>query len=154
MTTGRKPLPTNLKLLKGTVNTTREKGKNEPKPKTENIRMPAGMPASARRHWKPLLRMLRDAGIMTVADTVALEALCIVYARWREANEAIAESGLLVRDQGRRLPKLNPYVRIANQSFDQLKSMLAEFGMTPSSRTRVNSTKGEDSEPADGWGTL
>lgn len=111
------------------------------------------MPAEARKYWKPMLRMLQDAKIVTNADVQALEALCIVYARWREANAQLEKTGLLVKTPNG-YPAQSPYLAIANKAFDQMKAMLTEFGMTPSSRTRVRTTESDGGGGAGDWGGL
>ncbi|MCP3849352.1 MAG: phage terminase small subunit P27 family, partial [Gammaproteobacteria bacterium] len=67
MTAGRKPVPTALKLIKGTDQPCRINDK-EPKPKSDNIKMPVGMSADAKKHWKQVSKQLKEAGILTNLD--------------------------------------------------------------------------------------
>jgi P27 family predicted phage terminase small subunit len=46
-------------------------------------------------------------------------------------------------------PILNPHLAVANQAYTRMKAMLVEFGMTPSSRTRLVGASGEsEDDPA------
>ena len=47
-----------------------------------------------------------------------------------------------------RLPMQSPYLAIANKAMEQMRAMLTEFGMSPSSRTRVHVTPPRQGENA------
>lgn len=94
----------------------------------------------AKKEWERLAPMLEKAGLLTVVDADALEMYCEAYARWRHANRQIAKYGVMVRTKNSTFPVPSPYLPIANRAFDQMKQMINEFGMTPSSRTRVSVT--------------
>ncbi len=84
--------------------------------------------------------MLADAGIVTRIDRDALASYCELFTRWVDANQRIREHGIIVKGKDG-IPAQSPYFRISAITFDQMKSLLVEFGMTPSSRARVKSTK-------------
>jgi P27 family predicted phage terminase small subunit len=44
------------------------------------------------------------------------------------------------------LPMQSSYLSIANRCFDQLRAMLTEFGMTPSSRSRISAFPPQEEE--------
>ena len=136
---GRKPLPTRLKLVKGTLRKHRVRS-DEPTPGTENVAPPGYMSKAARKQWEITCPQLLDAGVMTDMDVDALAMYCEAFARWRDANEQIKKHGPVVMAKSG-FPVQSPYVAISNKAFDQMKSMLTEFGMTPSSRTRVSTVK-------------
>ena len=53
-----------------------------------------------------------------------------------DAEDALKKHGVLVKSpNGSPMP--NPYLAIANKAMEQMRALLAEFGMSPSSRTRV-----------------
>ena len=58
------------------------------------------------------------------------------YATWVEAEKAQLEHGLLVKGRDG-APAVNPFRKVANEAYDRTRQLLVEFGMTPSSRTRV-----------------
>jgi P27 family predicted phage terminase small subunit len=89
---------------------------------------------------------LYDCGILTEADTSALELMCQVYGRMREAEEEVASEGMVVTTTSGNVIQ-NPYLGIVNRSADQLAKLYSEFGMTPSSRSRVQ--KADEEKEAD-----
>lgn len=80
--------------------------------------------------------MLDRIGVLTEIDGTALAIYCQAYSTWVEATERIKKTGMIVKAPSG-YPIQNPYLAIANKAIDQMKSLLAEFGMTPSSRSRV-----------------
>lgn len=139
---GRKPLPSYLKVLKGTDQPCRM-NKAEPKPKSDKIKMPSSLSDNAKKHWRIVCKQLTDAGIMTNLDVYALAMYCEAFARWKDANDSIIRFGIVVKTPNG-FPVQSPFLQIANKAFEQMRTMLVEFGMTPSSRTRV-SVKNADS---------
>jgi P27 family predicted phage terminase small subunit len=82
-------------------------------------------------------RQLRQLGLVTLIDRAALSAYCALWSRWIDAEAKVREKGSVVRgSEGN--PIMNPYLRVASRALDQMKAMLIEFGMTPSSRSRVS----------------
>lgn len=136
---GKKPLPTDLKIVKGTDRPDRI-NKNEPKPAADNIKPPRGLSAEARKQWRVISKQLIDAGMITNIDVSALAMYCETYVIWRKEIDYIHEHGTMLGD------KRSPRLINAEHAFDKLKAMLVEFGMTPSSRTRVSSSVEKDSE--------
>ena len=68
-----------------------------------------------------------------------LALYCQAYGRWVEAEKEAAVHGLVVRTKSGMLIQ-NPYLGIANRAAKQTQEFLVEFGMSPSSRTRVTAT--------------
>ena len=144
---GRKPKPTHLKIISGNPGH-RPLNKAEPKPKAATTRAPAGLSKLARKHWAVVARQLTDAGILTELDKPALVLYCAAWARWREATLEVQKRGMLVKAPSG-YPMQNPYLAIANKAFEQMQKMMAEFGMTPSSRSRIQIEPGAVEDPLD-----
>jgi P27 family predicted phage terminase small subunit len=91
-------------------------------------------------------------GLLTELDVTALALYCQVYSRWVEAEKKLASLGMLIKTHND-LPMQSPYLSIANRCFDQLRAMLTEFGMTPSSRSRISAFPPEEQEddPFEQW---
>lgn len=141
---GRRPKPTALKLLTGADKKHPER-LNDREPRLEPGLPPAPreLTPRAKREWRRLGRLLLAANIPTELDALALGALCQSYARWIEAQEAIARTGLLVRgDKG--IPRINPLLAISRDCQAEYTRLLTEFGMTPSSRSRIRVEKAEE----------
>lgn len=148
---GRKPVPTKLKVVRGTAQPCRT-NQDEPKPANDHIKMPLGLSKRAKSQWRKVCRQLQDAEIITNVDTHALAMYCEAFARWAEANQEIERFGAVVKSPSG-FPVQSPYLQIANKAFDQMKGMLIEFGMTPSSRTKVSRVKKEQPDDKE-WGEL
>lgn len=141
---GRKPKPTHLKILQGNPGR-RPLPADEPKLEPCFPDPPNHLSEAARKHWGEVGGMLHEAGILTAVDADALAAYCELHARWVEANEKIREYGLVIKSPSG-APVQSPYFKISAITFDAMKAMLVEFGMTPSSRARVKSTKTKEVE--------
>jgi len=145
MTTGRKPTPTRLKLIKGNPGK-RAINKAEPKiPLSKQIRAPSFLSPDAKTEYKRVANMLSPLGVLSDADLKALELYAETYSTWREATVKVHEVGMIIKAQNG-FPIQNPYLGIANQSSKRMQSLLSEFGMTPSSRSRITSEKAERNE--------
>jgi P27 family predicted phage terminase small subunit len=148
---GRKPIPTSFKLLAGNPGK-RPLNENEPKPRTVLPRCPPHLSDEAKREWRRVSRMLYRLGLLTELDTTALALYCQTYSRWIEAEQKLASFGLLIKTHND-LPMQSPYLSIAHRCFDQLRAMLAEFGMTPSSCSRIAAFPPQEAEddPFEQW---
>ena len=144
MKPGRKPVPTQLKIVRGTDQPCRVK-KDEPKPKADNIKQPFELSEIASSQWDKVVLDLEQAKLLTNIDTHALAMYCESYATWIGAIEMIKSHGVVVKSKNG-FPVQSPFFHVANKSFDQMKNMLVEFGMTPSSRTRVSAVQGTDDD--------
>lgn len=126
---------------------------NEPKPQVSKPKAPPHLSEGARKHWRVVVKQLADAGVMTHLDRDALEAYCESYALWVDAQAKLSEFGPVVKDRFG-APKVSPYMQIAREAFAQMRSMLAEFGMTPAARTRVSTAAQKPKEKSDPWSDL
>lgn len=135
---GRKPVPTEIKKLKGNPGR-RPLPAHEPHVAAGAV-MPEWLSADAAAHWPTVAKQLGDAGILTQIDATALALYCETFARWRMANDQVVALGPLIKSPNG-FPMPSPFLGIANRAWDQMLKMLTEFGMTPSSRTRVGAVK-------------
>jgi P27 family predicted phage terminase small subunit len=133
---GRRPLPSQVKRARGNP------GKRA-LPRLE-VQPPAGVPecppqvtGHARAEWDRIVPELLAAGLLTKLDRAALVGYCIAWGQWSEALDALRTHGTLVKSPSG-YPMQSPYVAISNKAFEQWTRMLTEFGMSPSSRSRVN----------------
>ena len=143
--------PTKLKILKGSAQPCRMLP-NEAAPRSDRVEAPDGLSPEALKQWDRVRAELYDTGIVTNLDVHALALYCEAYARYAFANEQIQKFGPVVNTPNE-YPVQSPWLQIANKSFDQMMKVLSEFGMTPSSRTRVSSVKKSDQAKAD-WSSL
>lgn len=144
-----RPKPTSLKILQGNPGK-RPLNKAEPKP-------PQGIPDCpkwflAEGHsaamWHRLAPDLARMGVLTLADAAALEMVCTAYADFREACDEIQQDGpTFTAENG--LIKRHPAMAIKQEAWRRVMSGLVEFGLTPSSRSKVQSQPQAEASPFD-----
>lgn len=141
---GRKPIPTKLRMIKGN-RTHRPLPKNEPKveplktilPPEEYLGKHADMlTPNAKDAWELISKDLHGAGILTRLDYMSVISLCLYLGDWIEARKLIIKHGRYVKTDDNHL-QTSVFVRQASQSWEQAKSIMSSFGMTPSDRTRI-----------------
>lgn len=136
MKPGRKNKPTALKLISNNPGN-RPLPVNEPKPsRAFSPRAPRGFSAAERAKWHDTCKRLSAMRVLTIVDLDALE----IYVRnWVAMQEALAD--LAARGKVLRSPSgsvmWNPSWTQYKHSERVCRSLQAEFGMTPSSRTSV-----------------
>jgi P27 family predicted phage terminase small subunit len=152
---GRKPKPTHLKLVKGNPGK-RPINEREPVPTNKLPSPPAFLADEAKVEWGRVSEELYRIGVLTDIDRAALAAYCQAYARWAAAEKAInamaaadlVAGGLLTStSNGNKIQ--NPLVGIANKAAADMVRYAAEFGMTPSARSRIKAEgRDEKDDPA------
>lgn len=140
MTAGRKPTPTNLKLLNGNPGK-RPLPENEPKPEPIAPGCPEWLCDTAKQEWNRVSGQLERLGLLTEIDMASLVGYCESYAQYRRAMEFIHKQGetIEIEDEDGNLKYVQqvPQVSIANKALANIKALAAEFGMTPSARGRI-----------------
>ncbi len=146
---GRKPLPSNVVRLRGNPGK-RARNPNEPRPEARAPACPAALGPEARKEWQRLARQLFALGLLTRIDRGQLAAYCQAHALWTEAVQAIERYGTMVKSPNG-YPMQSPYVALANKQVDIMTRIAAEFGMTPSSRTRIRVGEAVADDPFDAF---
>lgn len=136
---GRKPVPTNLKLLRGNPGK-RKLNDREPQPNPGKPRVPSHLDDEARREWHRMADKLLELGLLTEIDRAALAAYCVAWSRWVDAENKVRQYGLVMLSPDKGWPIQSPYLAIANKAMEQMRALLVEFGMSPSSRSRIQTT--------------
>ena len=132
---GPAPLPTNLKVLRGNPGK-RRLIDQEPDPPVSIPSCPQHLGTVAKKEWRRITKELKAIGIITELDRAALAGYCDAYATWVEACGQLGQYGMVLKaPSGYPIP--SPYLAIRDRSLDQMRAFLTEFGMTPSSRSRV-----------------
>lgn len=145
MTAGRKPKPTALKLVTGNPGK-RALPKREAKVELSEATPPAFLNDDAKVEWGRVCSVLYAAGLMTELDRAALAAYCQSYGVWAQAERAIAKlqangelNGLLMKTTNGNVIQ-HALIGVANKARGDVVKYSAEFGMTPSARSRVTAT--------------
>ena len=144
---GRRPKPSHLKVVTGNPGK-RKLNDKEPTPAREIPSPPAHLTDWGKVAWGKLTVLLDGMGVLTVADVLALERLCDIYADILQLRLTIADEGrtYTVQTDGGFLIKANPAVAMLADADRRFKSYLVEFGLTPAARTKVKVEGGEKEE--------
>ena len=140
---GRKPKPTAVKQLEGNTGK-RQLNANEPKPVARAPSCPKWLEDDAKKEWRRLAKQMEQLGILTEVDMAAFAGYCQAYARWKEAEEFISRHGAIVKTPSGYWQQV-PQVSIAQQYMKQMSKFCEQFGLTPASRSRIVTYKGNDS---------
>ena len=154
MTRGRKPKPSGLKVIAGTDRADR-RNDQEPKFNPEIPTVPAFLSDYAKVEWGRVCDALYQAGILAKTDRAVLAAYCQAFGRWQQAEEALAQmgardgvtKGLMIKTTNGNAVQ-NPLVGTANKAMADMARYAAEFGMTPSARSRIKAEGRDDQENA------
>lgn len=136
---GAKRTPTRLRVLRGNP---RDKPINqlEPQPPSGTPDPPAWLSPLENEAWETVTTALEPMGIVTLADGPALTVLAQAWAEWREARGTIQDEGAYYErrsEAGVVSLQRHPAVGIASDAWRRIATMLAEFGLTPSARSRL-----------------
>lgn len=124
---GRRPKPAALKLLTG--NPGQRPIQNEPKPRPGLPVCPPWLTGEGRREWRRVIREMGPTGTITKVDGSMLALYCALWAKFHEAIST-----------GR---------HVSASDLAQFRLLGAEFGLTPSSRTRLKALPIEKIDPFD-----
>ena len=72
-----------------------------------------------------------------LADRSALAAYCTAYSRWVQAEAQVRQYGTIVKSPVKGFPLKSPYLTVADQALETMRKFMVEFGLTPSSRSRI-----------------
>jgi P27 family predicted phage terminase small subunit len=106
---------------------------------------PAHPSPTAKAEWKRLDTQLVTLGMMSDLDRAVLAAYCQTYGRWVEAERRLAETPALIKLQTGYVQQ-NPWLAVSNKQLELMAKLMSEIGLTPVSRSRVN-TKPATSYP-------
>lgn len=140
---GRKPKPTVLKILAGNPGK-RELSEREPAP-TGLAKCPSWLDFEAKKEWARIAPELERLGLLTMVDQAALAAYCQAWAEFKGATDQLRSEGrVYYTEEGE--PKPHPAVARQKAAWAAIRGFAAEFGLSPSARTRVKSDggKGDD----------
>jgi len=139
-------MPTRLALVRGRPAHKLPKPDKEIRAPIEEPTPPAHLSDEAKVEWGRVVSVLVQLKLMTRIDRASLAAYCQAYGRWVQAERALAAMAekdlltraLMIKTTGGNAIQ-NPLVGIANKAMADMVRYAAEFGMTPSARTRLQS---------------
>jgi P27 family predicted phage terminase small subunit len=133
---GRPPLPTWLKELR---DPSRARDVGEPAPEAA-LYIPPPRELADRPHasefWEVHLPLLVKNRMLTEVDMTAFAAACLAYEAWILAEKDLKDNGAVTKTENGYSVQ-SAYFTIAASRRKEFVEMLREFGLTPSSRTRI-----------------
>lgn len=142
---GRKPTPTAVKIANGNPGK-RRLNADEPKPDPAAPDPPPHLAGAALKLWWQLTPELAKLGMLARIDVVALASYCDAWALYLKARRELKKGGAVyISDKGN--PIQSPWVGIVNTQSELMRKLGVEFGLTPSSRSRVKAPS--PTSPAD-----
>lgn len=139
---GPAPKPTALKVLAGNPGK-RPLNAAEPKPDRALPKCPAWLRKEAKAEWKRIAGKLHKAGVLTSVDGSALAVYCQTWARWVEAEREVERLSQVTTSAKGSL-YMSPWLTAAMAAGKAVADLAAQFGMTPSSRSRITAQADDD----------
>jgi len=145
MIRGTKPTPTVLKFIRGNPRKENLAAKvaTEPQPPTSlNVpKLPRDLYGDdeAKKEWNRVAPLLHSLGLLTDLDLGALMKYCKVHSQWMRIQKELVdgEDGfVIITSTGRITP--NPLIAISVQLSKEMRQYMVDFGMNPSSRSRIS----------------
>ena len=150
---GPAPQPTALKLLCGNPGK-RALNKNEPKPTPvtdpAQLHRPDYLDEYAVEEWDRLVAALIKMGVLTVDNYTIVALISSLLGDWKHAQIECSREPYIITPEGRRM---NPWRKILDACRLQIKPLLREVGITPSSRAGVSVVQGA-TETSNAWEKL
>ncbi len=133
---GRRPKPTKLRIVQGNPGK-RALPKDEPEPEVCIPDPPGHLSKVALEEWERIAPILEKQGLISDMYRAALAAYCDSYSDWVKAGEMVERKGLTyTTDKGNVIQ--HPAVGMKNTAKGMMHRFLTEFGLSPSSITRVS----------------
>ncbi len=146
---GRKTKPTVLKELEDNPGK-RALNKKEPKPEVMVPSRPNHLTGVARQEWNRVTKELIKLKLISNIDRAALAAYCTAYKDYvRAENELKKEGHVIFTEKGGAYQ--NPWVGIKNSAIEKMIKIGVEFGLTPSSRVRLQVDKPNEGDEMAGF---
>jgi len=145
---GQNRQPAELKLLKGTLRPSRERAER-PKPLTAAPPCPNWLSPVARTEWKRIVPELFRIGVLSRIDMAALAAYCENYAVMVQCSNYIRRKGGYAKYLAGKNSQTAPHITAMNKAAAHIRAFCTEFGMTPSSRGRMEVPKQDEQADED-----
>jgi P27 family predicted phage terminase small subunit len=140
MRPGPPPKPTALKILAGNPGE-HALNKREPRPPPGIPECPKKLPKKIKAKWLELAPLLIESHLLSKLDIPAFVLLLRHLVRIDETARKVERSGLLVKAKNG-FPVVSPLLYVLNRAQRDAMRIMAEFGLTPSSRSRIVSERG------------
>ena len=140
---GPPPTPTTILKLRGSWRA--NLNRDEPEPEPGPPEKPSWLDSYASGAWDELVPLLERMRVLTEADGKALTLLCTTWSRWRQCEEFVAEHGEVypIKDKEGKTKELRrfPQAVAADTLGRAVNRYLGEFGLSPATRTRIQTVQ-------------
>lgn len=143
------PKPTVLKLLEGNPGK-RRLNLDEPRPSMDGIECPTWLDRAAKKEWRRLVPELERLGLLTMVDLADLAGYCQAWAEVRALTIYLRKHGRTV-ETATGYPVGRPEIKSLENAWGRVKGFAAEFGFSPSSRSRVRGEPKKEADPFDSF---
>jgi P27 family predicted phage terminase small subunit len=121
---------------------------NEPEPQPGTVTCPSFLSEEAKAEWERIAPELMRLGLLTPIDRAAFAAYCESYAQWVRAETLLQEKGVLViGNKGHVI--VSPLLWVSSSATKMMLKFGVEFGLTPSSRSRLIAAEPMERDPLD-----
>ena len=150
MTKGRKPIPTAIKEMRGTVQPCRV-NKNELRPDAlaKLPPVPRWFTKTQRKIYKAKGEQLRAMGVLTPLDFEMFISFCREYGNYIDSAIELEKIPLLSNLNDAAEKAWKRMAKINKESWERSKSLASEFGFTPSSRAKFSLNDSDEPENND-----
>jgi len=138
---GRRARPVELLVLDGKKHLTKAEKQARAereaaiRPPSGNLRPPAWLSDEAKKEFRRIVRLMKDTGLLTMAEVDELAVYCDALVRHRQATEVIEREGVVVI--GARGPMQNPAVLVATKYAQIIAKLAPRLGLDPSGRASL-----------------
>ncbi len=149
----RGPAPAPTKILEGRGNRrAKVQAKLEPQYEPGASQPPERLDDVAKEKWFELVAQMIASGIFTTIDQTTLARYCEMWSDYIRDREFIRANGISFNDAAG-YPKAYPEVSSLDKTQTKMMILEREFGMTPSSRSRIQSPKRKAEKKTKGKGS-
>ena len=148
---GRKKLPTEIKLLKGTLRADREiKDAMKPTKIIDLPYPPEYLNEDAKKEWYVIIKEYQKLGMISNLDLGILGLYCNEISIYIEMTNKLRDKDRVMvfknPDGTVKYAAQVPYQKIANDALAKALKIASEFGLTPSSRTKIDTGQNLDND--------
>jgi len=119
---------------------------SEPQVESSKIPCPSWVSATAKKYWDEIATVLAGMQVSTVADCGAMVLLVDALSQYVHARNIVDEEGITTEGSvGNTVA--HPAVGIRDAAWARAMKAMVQFGMTPSSRAAVTTSKKKDDKP-------
>ncbi len=111
---------------------------------------PKHLCGAARAEWQRVVKATRGARTLAPENSAILEAYCLAFARWRQAEVELAKDGPIILSKKTKTPMHNPWHAVAIKERAAMLRFADQLGFTPRMRGKVEGVKGDGDDG--GWG--